>query len=261
MSERDHDDRPATSAGAPQSGHESRPEPEREGPDRRVPPLRDRLGAAAGARADGRRRSATGGAQTASPGGKTIDQVVAETVRTAYDVIGENILHGRHTAERLRQGSYQTGDVPEDFAAVAGRLLRLGMDLSMTWFHMMAAVMRDPRLAAAFDGADGGRPATSRASARRSPRIVYQVHCSRPHEVDLNLHALAGSAVPASADLYPGDGRSAPIRGVRFESGGEGVIRIVIRVPDDQPPATYSGAVIDRDTHEPIGTLRLKIDS
>jgi hypothetical protein len=234
------------------SEREIRPEPERQGPDRTSQLFRDRLGTTA------RTRTGSRGGESVGDG-RTVDQVIADAVGTAYGVIEDNIRHGRHAAERLRHGTYQSADLPDDLSQVVNRLLTLGMDLSMIWFRLMAAVLRDPRLAAAFEGAGGSRPAARRTTMRRPPRIVYQVHSSRPHEVDFNPHAPTRPTIPASADLYHGEGRASPIRGVRFESGGEGVLRIVITVPDHQPSGTYSGAVIDRDTHEPIGTLRLTI--
>ena len=196
-------------------------------------------------------------------GASPVEQVMADTVRTGYEVIEENIRHGRQAAERLRLGTYRSEDLPDDMAMVVNRLLRLGMDLSTTWFQLIAAVLRDPRLATAFESTGGGSTAAARPPARstvrRPPRIHYRVRCSRPYDIEFIPHELSGPTLPVVAGLYAPDRGASPIH-VRFEREINGGLAIVTDVPDDQPPATYSGAVIDRDTHEPIGTLRLKID-
>ncbi len=257
MSESDHVNRsgtgPEAPESAPQGGRESRPEPERQGPDRTLPPLRDRLGTGSKTRS-----RASGGAPIGTA--KSVEQVVAETVRAGYEVIEENIRHGRHAAERLRQGTYRSSDLPGDLGRVMNRLISLGMDLSTTWFQLVAAILRDPRLATAFEGTDAAGVPAPRAAPRRTPRIIYRVRCSRPNEIEFNPQDLSQPAIPAVAGLHLLDRDAPPIQ-VRFDSDREsGVLAVVIDVQDAQPPGTYNGAVVDRDTHQPIGTLRLKIE-
>lgn len=199
-------------ADKPEDRHETRPEPERGGPDRAIPSFSDRLRVAGrGRRTRGGRSAAGGSSGRGSFGGgaSPVEQVMADTVRTGYEVIEENIRHGRQAAERLRLGTYRSEDLPDDMAMVVNRLLRLGMDLSTTWFQLIAAVLRDPRLATAFESTGGGSTAAARPPARstvrRPPRIHYRVRCSRPYDIEFIPHELSGPTLPVVAGLYAPD--------------------------------------------------------
>lgn len=206
---------------------------------------------------------ATGAEQAQTTGGgKTVEQVVAEAVRRGYDVVGENIRQGRHAAERMSAGSYKAAEVPGELRRFTNRLLQLGMDLGTTSFQLIGAVLRDPQMRAAFEGLDqeaAARPAEHVQPA--SPPIVYTVRCSRTVEHSLNLHPLSGPAHPTVAGLHSiGPGRhSIPHGRVTFHRNPDGSLLVNINVPDEIPAGTYNGAVVDRDTHEAIGTLRLRI--
>jgi hypothetical protein len=232
----------------------SRPEPAQKGPDRRFPPLKDRpLGAAA---------PRTGPTSSASTGGKTVEEVVAEVVRTGYEVVEENIRQGRQAAERLRLGTYQSGDIPDDMGMVVNRLVRLGMDLSTTWFQLVAAVLRDPRLLSALEDTGPSRPPGTRRTPGRAapPRIIHRVRCRRKFDVLPTLSRVTSPAVPTVAGLFSSEADVDPIRSVtlKYDPHARSLV-LDIDVPDAQPSGTYHGVFIDRDTNEPVGTVRLRI--
>jgi hypothetical protein len=206
---------------------------------------------------------ATGAAQTEAAGdGKTVEQIVAEAVRRGYDVVGQNILQGRQAAERMRARNYGPAEIPGELRRFADRLFQLAMEIGTTWFQLIGAILRDPQLREAFEGA--GQAAAPRPAEQVqpvSPPIVYTVRCSRTVEHSLKLHPLSRPAQPTVAGLHsigPGRHSIAPGR-VTFHRNPDGSLRVNINVPDEVPAGVYNGAVIDRDTHEAIGTLRLQI--
>lgn len=259
--------------------HQSRPELARDHPNRQPGPSDNVQGGATGptaeaqvsggatgptarAQAAGDGTGPTGQAQTAAGDGKTVEQVVAEAVRKGYEVVGENIRQGRQAAERMRARSYTPAEIPGELRRFADRLLQLSMELGTTWFQLIGAILRDPQLREAFEGA--GQEAAPRPAEQVqpvSPPIVYTVRCSRTVEHSLKLHPLTGPVQPTIAGLHsiaPGGHSVAPGR-VTFRRNPDGSLLVNITVPDEVPAGTYNGAVIDRDTHEAIGTLRLRI--
>jgi hypothetical protein len=233
--------------------HVRRPEPKRDGPQRGFPPLRPRpLGAAA---------RPSGPTPAAPTGGKTVDQVVADAVRRGYEVVEENIRQGRHAAERLRLGTYRSGEIPGEMSAVVNRLVRLGAELSTAWFQMIAAVMRDPQLAAAFEDVGLARPPSGRPPHRTvTPRITHQILGSRTCHVSYNVSPLSTPAIPMILDLVCSETPQAPPVKVAVRGDPDsGALVLHIGVTDTHPAGTYRGNVIDRNTRKRIGTVELRI--
>ena len=226
---------------------QQRPQPARQGPNRQVPP------------SSGPPAGASGTTPGAADGGKTVDQVVADAVRKGYQVVEENIRQGRAAAERVRAGSYGVSEIPSEIRTVANRLLTLGMELGTIWFQLIAAVMRDPKLRTAFE--EDLAPRTAPTVRPVSPPVAYRVRCSREVEHSLSLHPLSSPAVPAVAGLYSIEPNAPSIsrERVTFRRNPDDSLLVQINVPDEIPAGTYNGVLIDRDTHEPIGTLRLRI--
>ena len=71
-----------------------------------------------------------------------VNEAVASTVRTAYDVLSDTIAQGRKAAEQFRVGAYNVRDVPEDLRHMAGNLLGLARQLSSTTFDICEALLR-----------------------------------------------------------------------------------------------------------------------
>jgi hypothetical protein len=191
--------------------------------------------------------------------GKTVEEVVSEAVRKGYEVVEENLRQGRQAAQRLRLGTYKSSEIRGELGSFGNRLLQLGMELGATWVQLVAAIVRDPQLRFAFEEAGQETPGTAATVQPVSPPIAYRVRCSREVEHSLALHPLHRPMVPTVAGLYSLDADvSIPPGRVTFRREGDSLV-VHINVPDDLPAGTYNGAVIDRDTQEPIGTLRLRI--
>jgi hypothetical protein len=203
------------------------------------------------------------GPTSAAPSGsKTVDQVVADAVRRGYEVVEENIRQGRQAAERMRLGTYRSGEIPGEMSAVINRLVRLGAELSTAWFQMIAAVMRDPQLAAAFEDVGQSRPPSAAQPPRRTatPRITHQIHGSRTCEVSYNVSPLSTPAIPTVPDLVCSeDPQGPPVKVAVRGDPNSGALVLHIEVTDAHPAGTYRGNVIDRNTRKRIGTVELRI--
>ena len=40
----------------------------------------------------------------------------------------------------------------------------------------------------------------------------------------------------------------------------DGSVRIRIRIPEDQPPGTYSGLIVEERANRPVGTVTVRVD-
>jgi hypothetical protein len=193
---------------------------------------------------------------------KTVDEVISHAVHTAYQVAEENIRQGRLAAEKLRKGDFQTSDISDSAKTVTSRMMDLAKELSMVWVEMIAAIVRDPELRAFFDRTpqDAARqePASAKSAAPLS--VTYRVNSRKPTEVVLSpLTPLAHPVDPAVTGLLSLNRDAPAIHGVLFTIRPDGGLQVNIDIPDDQPSGSYAGTVVDRDSHQPIGTLGVRI--
>ena len=226
-------------------------------------PIRDPLSAAApppGAEAGG----PVDGGQAASP---TVDEVVARAVRVGYQVIEENIRQGCIAAQRVRSNDYRMSDIPDDASKTIARLAQLTLQLSTTWFDVIAATMRDPALQSAFackpEDVARARPERRADGAPASAVVAvgFSVRGSRSVEVmPVSLQSLDSPALPTIGGLYSPDPNLPAIRKAVFRVAADGSGPVVeIHVPDDHPPGVYHGVIIDRDSQRPLGTLTVRV--
>jgi len=191
----------------------------------------------------------------------TADAIIQDAVEAAYRVVEENVREGRKTAERLRAGATAPPEEAESAKAVANRMMQLSRELSVTWVELIMAVLRDSDLrhlldrVMAQDRSGSPEPAASGGLARP---VVQRISSRKPIEVTLSPLA-AGAATPALAGLHALDPSAPSIRSVNFSPRPDGVLELRIDVPDDQPQGVYTGAVVDPEGLQPLGTLTVRI--
>lgn len=71
-----------------------------------------------------------------------VNEAVASSVRSAYDVLSDTIKQGRKAAEQFRGGNYNVRDVPDDVRQMAANLLGLARQLSSATFDICEALLR-----------------------------------------------------------------------------------------------------------------------
>jgi len=209
-----------------------------------------------------------------------IDDAIADSVKTAYNVLSETIEQGRRSAESFRHGDYNYRDVPGDMRQVAANLLKLARQVSESTFEICEALLsqqmpgfppppatgpvppfRDvvEKAEHAHQTAASRAPRASAAAMRLAVRFVGADHAiahttqlARPIQPTMPNQIKAGP-------LATRDG-GASLAEVSFEADlADGGLIATVTVPKDQPPGVYSAAVYAHGQDLPLGQLVVEL--
>lgn len=146
---------------------------------------------------------------------------------------------------------------PEELGQLMGELVQAGNRVTAMWLEAMRRVGRSLE------------PPTPGVAADPEPQadslqLVVRLAANRPTEVWANLgSAPRGRSLVLDA-LQPVQPEHGALRGVEIERRENDVGRPVvlsIEVPDDQAVGTYMGLVHDAETREPVGLVRVRVES
>jgi hypothetical protein len=189
------------------------------------------------------------------------NDAVAQGVELGYRVVEEQIRHGQRVAEQINKQSYDPGAIGNDIREVAERMLRYYADLSALWFELLGSLIGNTGLPRGSLGP--GRPTPEPfpmgGSASGPPAVSIEVVSSRPTRTTLDLRPPVDGSRLSAQDLRASGSGKPPLTDVAFEPVSDGGLVLRIRVPETQPPGIYTGAVIDRDTGQPRGTLSVSL--
>ena len=77
-------------------------------------------------------------------GVRRVSEAVEDTIRTAYQVIGDNFRQGHDAAERYSQETTRSAaDASQYLAALSSRMIQLGRDMANTYFDAMDTLLRE----------------------------------------------------------------------------------------------------------------------
>lgn len=257
---------------------EAKPRVRREAPARGGP---DRSGAKARETA----KAAAPPPQPPPPMPLDIDEAVAGSVQTAYDVLAESIEQGRRSAEQFRQGEYNIRDVPGDVRSLASNVLRLTRQLSQTAFDVCEALLAQQPSATAMpepgvtkvdpfrdpqDPPSGFEPSPAPPSTAAQPSAVppgmmqLTVQFVGSKDAVSRNGALAQPSPPVGArdiTVSPLTARSdaKPLTDVTFDIMTSGGVIATVKVPDGQPAGVYSGTVFAPNQDVPLGLLVVEL--
>lgn len=211
-----------------------------------------------------------------------VNEAIAETVRTAYDVLGDTVKQGRKAAEQFRGGTYNMRDVPDDVRAMAGNLLGLARQLSSATFDICEALLRQadtlmtppPPGSTHVPAFQEPKPPQAQqpvkqpfAAAAAAPVIPLEVLFNGKETVRAHTSTLARPAAPTGAEQVSCDGlarrsgSAAPITDIAFDVNPHGAgLRVMVTVPQDQPAGVYSGAVYCQTQTSPLGEIVIEVD-
>jgi len=236
----------------------TRPMPERTGPIRGWSAL---LGAAASRNGD-----------AGTPGGATLGGVVSRSVEVGYRVVDEYLRHGQRVAERLGDRSLTPGTMVQDFQELTARMARYASDLMDVWFQLIE--LAAGRAAPARPSGDRGAPADPPAGSPEPPaaapaerdahdggaRVCVEVASLQPAEVTLDLRPGSAGLSLVVHSLRAAEPDKPRLTEIALEPASEeGVRRLRIRIPPEQPPGVYNGLIIDGRTSRPAGTLSVRV--
>jgi hypothetical protein len=218
-------------------------------------------------------------AEVRDPDVLAVNEAVASTVRSAYDVLGETVAQGRKAAEQFRAGAYNVRDVPEDLRHMAGNLLGLARQLSSTTFDICEALLRqaDGVMTPPPPGsthvppfhAPKGEHAAPKAAQAAAPAREMQLTVTFEGHASARAHttAIARPKSPTGAEQFACDGltlrgdSAAPITAVAFDTHAEGRgLLAKVHVPPEQPKGVYVGAIYCATQDLPLGQLVIEID-
>lgn len=78
-------------------------------------------------------------------GVRRVSEAVEDTIRTAYQVIGENFRQGHDAAERYSQETTtrSAADASRDLGVLTSRMIQLGRDIANTYFDAMDTLLHE----------------------------------------------------------------------------------------------------------------------
>jgi hypothetical protein len=191
-----------------------------------------------------------------------VSEAIAQAVRRAYDVIGENMAQGQAAAEHFRAGEYNIRDVPGDLNVLARRLITLTRDVSLAACDVLEQLMDDPRVMGAAKPAASG--AEAKTSGAGSPSAAPEAFWSPPSPPGGKKGGAAApaaaKAVAAKAATSAGEaGETAsggpPPSAVKLEvvfEGGKAVLRAGTFTPPKDPSPVFCPGLLGPEAAPPI---------
>jgi hypothetical protein len=192
------------------------------------------------------------------------DDIATRAVRRGYEVIEEQINEGRRIAEKFRGFSDDVRKGSDDTTRLIERSLRFYTDVGSLWFELMESLLRNQALRPeprSGNGANGenhhAANGNGNGASGANDNVDIEVISSCPTSVSLDLRSPNGAALTVPPLRAADDGKP-PLTDIGFHTReGRSVLRI--RIPNGQPPDTYSGVVVDAGTHQPKGTLCVSV--
>ena len=148
---------------------------------------------------------------------------------------------------RQRSSAYGPDEPREEPAGYAESMLRWYSDLGRLWMDCLTAYV---------PGSEGIRSGRSGADSALS----VDVTANRPVRATLELSEAIGERVLEASDLHTSDSHQPPLRDVVFHPGDvDSAPCLWVHVPDDHPPGTYFGAIVDRTSGREVGRISVRI--
>jgi hypothetical protein len=199
-----------------------------------------------------------------APGTTSSNGRSSEGVATAYSVLEKHINEGRDTARQYSRAGYETRIAVDGIQRLIEESLRYQLEMLPLLLETFTSLL-PPESARAFSGGLDGWPqhrgnGASATGNGNSAAMAIEVASRQPAEVALSLGNYANLAelvTPGLHSIEPGQPSITDITFREAPAGGRAKLRVV--VPDNQAPGIYSGAIVNRRTGEPLGTLTVRI--
>lgn len=196
-----------------------------------------------------------------------LDDVITQGVNLGYRVIDEHLRQGRSAAAKLRSGAEEPIPDGSDMEELLARVQRVYKDIGSLCFDAFDVLARSPALLRWLAGNEQQYARASSPHAAPQPTapaagagMAVEVASNRRVLINLQLPPQTDAYVPAVHALHAGDPECPPLTAIAFRvDPASGAAILEVNVPDQQPPALYSGVVVDRATNEPKGTLSVRV--
>ncbi|MEZ5931661.1 MAG: hypothetical protein R3F54_06895 [Alphaproteobacteria bacterium] len=210
--------------------------------------------------------------------GPDLDDAVTEGVRLGYSVIEDQIRQAQGLASKLSPGSqglFGSG-LPggnDEIRSLLDRLLRTYGDLTNVWLQVLNAALGNADILNALFGKDGAKPngasapgaegerPAARPSSEGTAAVAVSVQANGP--VETNIRLFGGGLEATSVvlqDLRARESGVPPLNDVTLMPAREGEpMRVVVKVPEEQPHGLYQGLILDQRNDTPIGVLGIRL--
>jgi hypothetical protein len=190
-----------------------------------------------------------------APGGP-----LAEGVKLAYHVIEKYMAEGRRAAEGLNNQPYATRAATDNLQDLLERVLRLQTEALPLWIETLATLARfDPSRNGSTTAPDVW-PRSNGSEKAESTGVSVEVLSVRPVQVSVELRPDSDPQSLVALGLNAVDPKKPAVTDISFSPDEvRGRIKLRIRITEGQPPGTYSGVIVHRDSGEARGTLSIRI--
>jgi hypothetical protein len=209
------------------------------------------------------------------PGQPPSENAVSHGVETGYRVIEEYLRQGQNAARTMSTPPASGGAPPDDgFQGRMGAMLRTFADFTSLWMDLMGratsggTAAREPGVTPAVGTAGPFSAGSAPGAAESSPEahegasswLTLDIESTRRTEVTVDLRPRSSDRALRVPELRSPEPGLPHIQGVIIEAvPGEERMVIRIRVPDAQPPGSYSGIILDEQAGLPRGTLSVRV--
>lgn len=197
-----------------------------------------------------------------------VSDAVSKSVELGYRVIDDYLQQGQRVARRLSDGRPAPEVWATEIQDLGVRMARYASDFMAAWMELLELTARGGgRMPNAAPTPDG--PAPSPGVAERSapppvdvqaPRVRVAVRSRRPVEVDVDYRPerVTGSVRVHALRALEAD--KPRLENVSFQPAtAADPPRLVLHVPDAQPPGSYEGLLVDERTNRPVGSVRVDL--
>jgi hypothetical protein len=200
------------------------------------------------------------GAQPDSPLRTTASGPLAEGVELAYSVIEKYIAEGRQTAEGLSNQPYATRATNDNLQVLVERILRFQTEMLPLWIETLTTLVKVDPARNGYAPSSDARPPSNDAPKTDTMAVTIEVVSLRPVQVSVELRPNSEPQSLVAMGLSAVDSGKPILKDISLVPDEvAGRIKLRLRIPESQPPGTYSGVIVNRENGETRGTLSVRI--
>lgn len=184
----------------------------------------------------------------------------ADGVELAYSVIDKYIAEGRQTAEALSNQPYTTRAPNDNLQDIVERMLRFQSEILPLWIETLATLVKVNPSRNGSAAAPEGWPGSNGSPKSEATAVAIEVISLRPVQVSVELRPNSEAQSLVALGLNAVDSRKPVLTDISLGPDEvPGRIKLRLRIPENQPPGSYSGVIVNRDSGETRGTLSIRI--
>lgn len=189
-----------------------------------------------------------------------IARPLAEGVELAYSVIDKYIAEGRRTAEAISNQPYATRAPNDNLQDIVERMLRFQSEILPIWIETLATLVKVDPSRNGSPAAREGWPGSNGSPKSETTAVSIEVISLRPVQVSVELRPNSEAQSLVALGLNAVDSLKPVLTDISLGPDEiPGRIKLRLRIPENQPPGTYSGVIVNRDSGETRGTLSVRI--